>query len=324
VTSTSSSLGRLSRTSLREIWLHEAQNFTPWLAQPENIALLGATLHLGDLEVEATERNVGRFSADIVARDEAGQTVLIENQLEATDHRHLGQLLTYLAGLQVGATVIWIAAEFLDEHRAAIDWLNANTGDRYSFFGVEIELVRINDSLPAPMFNIAAKPNDWSRGVNYVAQKVGTSALNEAQKQYQSYWLSFQRFLLEESSDFRIVKPPIGYWCGFGRARAGISATLRPQDGRLGVETYISQHNSKDVFRKLEEHKAEIEQEFGEPLSWQLLPERKASRVALYRTVQDVFAEQTWPDQHVWMLDKMNRFYAVFQRRLSAIPFGVE
>jgi hypothetical protein len=165
------SLGRLIPVPVREVWTHEANGFTPWLAHSANMALLGETLGLGDLEVETTEQTVGRFSADIVARDDAGAFVLIENQLEPTDHRHLGQVLTYLAGLEGDATVVWIATEFLEEHRAAIDWLNANTNDRFDFFGVEV--LRIGSSSPAPRFNIVAKPNDWSRGVRATARQVG-------------------------------------------------------------------------------------------------------------------------------------------------------
>ena len=153
-------LGRLVSVPVRDVWTHEANNFTPWLAKPENIELLGETLDLGELEIEGTEHDVGRFSADIVARDESGAFVLIENQLEATDHRHLGQILTYLAGLEGDATIVWIATKFLEEHRAAVDWLNTNTNDRFDFFGIEMEVLQIGDSEPAPRFNVIAKPND--------------------------------------------------------------------------------------------------------------------------------------------------------------------
>src|SRR3954462_445915 len=170
-------LSQLVAVPVREIWVHEANGFTPWLAQAKNMALLANALGLGEIEVEATERTVGRFSADIVAREQGGSWVLIENQLEATDHRHLGQLITYLAGLEGEATVVWIATEFAEEHRAAIDWLNNNTSDRFDFFGVEIEVLRIGGSEPAPRFNIVAKPNDWSRGVRSVARHAGDGEL---------------------------------------------------------------------------------------------------------------------------------------------------
>ena len=148
-----SKLGRLERIDLREIWRTEAYDFTPWLAQSENIEILGDALGL-DLEVEAQERNVGPFRADILCKDlDDNSWVLIENQLERTDHNHLGQLLTYGAGLNT-VTIIWIAEKFTDEHRAALDWLNDITDDSFNFFGLEVELWRIGESAPAPKFNI--------------------------------------------------------------------------------------------------------------------------------------------------------------------------
>src|SRR3954454_8795457 len=145
-------LGRLQRVSVRDYWLDEAREFTPWLAQEENIALLGETIDL-ELEVEAQERNVGPFRADILCRDTiTGHFVLIENQLERTDHIHLGQLLTYAAGLEA-VTIVWVARQFTEEHRAALDWLNGITNTTINFFGLEIELWRIGNSDLAPKFN---------------------------------------------------------------------------------------------------------------------------------------------------------------------------
>ena len=146
-------LGRLERVKLREAWSTEAQDFTPWLAREENLAILSETLEV-ELQPEAQEKSVGPFRADILCRnaDDGGTWVLIENQLERTDHLHLGQLLTYAAGLNA-VTICWIAASFTDEHRAALDWLNEITDERFHFFGLEVELWRIGDSEPAPKFN---------------------------------------------------------------------------------------------------------------------------------------------------------------------------
>ena len=161
------SLGRLQRVDLRTIWTSEPVQFTPWLARPENLEILGETLGL-ELELEAQEKEVGSFRADIVCRDiGTGSSVLIENQLEQTDHDHLGKLLTYAAGLQA-VTVVWLAERFRDEHRAALDWLNDITHEESRFFGLEIELWRIGDSPAAPKFNIVSMPNDWSRSVRSV------------------------------------------------------------------------------------------------------------------------------------------------------------
>ncbi len=155
-------LGRLEKiTDLRDVWKTEAQDFTPWLATEGNLALLGDTVGL-DLECEAVEKDVGPFRADILCRETGSNSlVLIENQVERTDHIHLGQLLTYAAGLNT-VTIVWIAKRFTDEHRAAFDWLNEITGDEISFFGLEIELWRIGDSPIAPKFNVVSKPNEWT------------------------------------------------------------------------------------------------------------------------------------------------------------------
>src|SRR5262245_40043571 len=152
-------LGRLESVDLRKIWTSEASDFTPWLARPENIAELANTLDM-DLEVEAQERAVGPFRADILCKDiSTNRWVLIENQLERTDHHHLGQLLTYASGLEA-VTIVWIAARFTEKHRSTLDWLNKITDDRFRFFGLEVELWRIGDSPAAPKFNVVSKPND--------------------------------------------------------------------------------------------------------------------------------------------------------------------
>ena len=155
---TTTEMGRLERVALRDIWTTEAQDFTPWLAQPENLAVLSETLNM-DLETAGQEESVGPFRADILCRDTLDDSwVLIENQLERTDHTHLGQLLTYAAGLQT-VTIVWVAANFTDEHRAALDWLNEITDERFRFFGLEVELWKIGNSPAAPKFNIASRPN---------------------------------------------------------------------------------------------------------------------------------------------------------------------
>jgi len=152
-------LGRLVSVPLQEVWAHEANDFTPWLAEAENLSLLADTLHLGDLQVEGVEVPVGNFFIDILARDIEGSVVVIENQFGPTDHTHLGQLLTYVAGQEGRATVVWVAETIREEHRAAIDWLNASTIEGFKFFAVELQLLRIGNhflphgsrSSPSPM-----------------------------------------------------------------------------------------------------------------------------------------------------------------------------
>ena len=166
---TASALGRLSRVDVREVWLREAVGFTPWLAQEENLQLLAETINM-QLVLEAKEKPVGMFRADIIARDVyTGHPVLIENQLERTDHGHLGQLLTYAAGLKA-MSIVWVSTLFTDEHRAALDWLNEITSSSMAFYGLEMELWQIDDSAIAPKFNLVSKPNMFSKQVSRANQ----------------------------------------------------------------------------------------------------------------------------------------------------------
>lgn len=180
-------LGRLERCELREIWMSEAADFTPWLARPENLVALGEALGLL-LELEAQEKAVGPFRADILCKDvDTDHWVLIENQLERTDHTHLGQLLTYASGLEA-VTIIWVAGRFTEEHRSTLDWLNRITDERFRFFGLEVELWRIGHSPPAPKFNIVSKPNNWSQSVAQAAKAIDDSELSDTRILQRDYW----------------------------------------------------------------------------------------------------------------------------------------
>ena len=166
---TKDKLGTLKKVDLREVWESENSDFTPWLAQEENIEILGEKIGL-DLEVEAQEKNVGKFRADILCKDiNTDNWVLIENQLEKTNHGHLGQLLTYATGLDT-VTIVWIAASFNEEHKATLEWLNKITNENYNFFGLEIELYKIGDSKIAPNFKIICQPDKWSQSISREAK----------------------------------------------------------------------------------------------------------------------------------------------------------
>jgi hypothetical protein len=196
---TKSNLGRLEKVELRGVWTSEARDFTPWLAQEENLALLGEVLEI-ELELESQETNVGPFRADILCKDTAtGHWVLIENQIERTDHNHLGQLLTYAAGLKA-VTIVWISAQFTDEHRAALDWLNEVTNSDVNFFGLEIELWKIGDSAIAPKFNVVSKPNEWFSTISLPPTPTETSQLQL------EFWTQFHDFMKSRESPLRLQK----------------------------------------------------------------------------------------------------------------------
>ncbi len=187
-------LGKLEKVDLRQIWQTEGQDFTPWLAREENLEMLGEVIGM-ELELEAQEKDVGPFRADILCKNtEDGSLVLIENQIERTDHKHLGQLLTYAAGLQ-SVTIVWVAAKFTEEHRAALDWLNEITDKKFRFFGLEVELWKIGNSAAAPKFNVISKPNNWSKTVSDAAKEIENQTTSETKKLQYRYWLELVDYL---------------------------------------------------------------------------------------------------------------------------------
>jgi len=228
-------LGRLEQiTDLREIWKSEAKDFTPWLAEEENLALLGDTIGL-DLELEATEKDVGPFRADILCKEPGtDHWVLVENQIERTDHTHLGQILTYAAGLNA-VTIVWIAREFSDEHRAALDWLNEITGDDISFFGLEVELWRIGDSPIAPKFNLASKPNEWTKGG--AGSTTRASELTPVKQLQLEYWTAFRAYVSANAERVRATKPFPCHWMNFsiGRSYFYMYAFVDTRAPRIGL-----------------------------------------------------------------------------------------
>lgn len=319
-------LGRLERHELRDIWTNEATGFTPWLAQPENLALLGDALGL-TLELEAQERNVGAFRADILCKNvEDDHWVLIENQLERTDHGHLGQLLTYASGLEA-VTIIWIAARFTEEHRSTLDWLNRITDDRFRFFGVEIELLRIGNSAPAPRFNIVAKPNSWSHSVADAARAIEEGGLSDLKIMQRDYWAGLSEVLRRIGGPIKgNKKPQPSYLMGYPTGRSGFrvyAVMLRPEK-RLRAAIYLVGEHAKSNFAVLEKQKAAIEHDLGFPLEWEEQPGQQESRVSCYLDGVDPEDESDWPRQHEWLARHMNDLHRVFATYISTLSAGRE
>ena len=256
-------LKRIEKVEIRNIWEHEGAEFTPWLAKEENIELLGSAIGI-DLVVEAQEKDVGPFRADILCKDEGtGNWVLIENQLEKTDHKHLGQLLTYATGLNA-VTIIWVAAKFNEEHRATLDWLNKITGEEYNFFGIQIEVLKIGESM-APKFDIVSKPNNWSKKVSTAAQKIDTENLSETKIKQLAFWEKLILKIKEkDESPLTIRKPRPQHWHTFasGVSGIGVHAVVNARENRLVAELYIV--DDKSIFDSLEKDKDSIEKDFGE------------------------------------------------------------
>lgn len=314
-------LSRLEAVELREIWDTEAQHFTPWLAEEENLTLLGETLGMKELEIEGTEINVGDFRADILCKNEDGSRVLIENQLEETDHSHLGQILTYAAGLDV-QTVIWIAKTFKDEHRAALDRLNEIAADKgFRFFGVEIRVWQIEDSARAPQFDVVSSPNNWSRTVSQDTQNEMSKNLSETQLQQEKYWTKLRDYMSQSTNQFKFPKPQAAHYLQFniGRSDFGIRTWQRRKNDEIGVSIYITGQNAKAYFHLLMEQREELENEFGDQLEWSEEPERNERRIDLQKNDTDPTDESDWNNQHEWLAEKLHLFDKVFRPRIKAL-----
>lgn len=315
-------LGKLENVNIRSVWPDEARDFTPWLASEANISLLGDDLGM-DLEVHAVEKPVGAYSADILCKDTASDGwVLIENQFGRTDHSHLGQLLTYVGGLNA-ETVIWIAERFTEEHRAALDWLNQMTNEKISFFGLEMEVWRIGTSLPAPKFNIVCKPNDWSK----TAGPRPTGELTESKKLQLDFWTAFRAFIDEQQTPIKGTKPLPQHWMNIALGRSGIKLAAIASLYDSEQETYdshelraeVNSHgrDGQNFYQQLVTQKEEIEREIGEPLVW-YPGTGKQARIYL-RKATKLDERANWPEQHRWLLQSLEKMHRVFAPRVRLL-----
>lgn len=265
-------LGKLTTVPIRSIWKKEPE-FSAWLAEQENISLLGEEIGV-DILAEETEAGVGDFSADILAKEDGGdRLVIIENQYGNTDHDHLGKLITYAAGREA-KVLVWIVEKPRDEHRAAVQWLNNNTGADIGVFLVQIEIYVIGNSDPAPKFTVLESPNDWIKSTR---QNV---SLSERKKEQLVWWTAFIEYAMDQldfKKHFNRRKAQAQHWfdLSVGSAQCHISLTVKKE--LLGTELYIS--DNKDLFNTLVEHKEEIEKELGFKMDWQELPGKKACRI---------------------------------------------
>jgi hypothetical protein len=311
-------LGNLERVSLREAWRHEAGDFTPWLAEAQNLDRLAQALGLSELEVVATEHYVGDFKLDILCTDGDHQ-VIIENQLSETDHKHLGQILAYAAG--VGARkVIWVAESFRPEHVAALRFLNENTTDSLSFFGVQIELWRIGNSPIAPKFEVVVKPDDWARAGREQARAAASASPT---KQLQlKFWAALIERLAKNAPQIRPQKPRPQHWLNnsIGRSGFGLNITANTRDARLGVELWMPGEQAKARFARLAEQRQAIEQQLGFQLDWQELPDAKACRIATWLPDSSIEDEGRWEDYLAWLEQRLVIMDRVLRPFVKALP----
>lgn len=303
-------LGTLKEiTDLRSIWPHEALNFTPWVA--ENVDLLADAVGL-DITVDETESSVGDFNVDIYASETGtDRKIIIENQLEDTDHDHLGKLITYASG-KGADVVIWVVKHAREEHKAAVEWLNNHTDDKIGFFLCEIKLFQIGDSQIAPAFTVVERPNDWTKEIRK------TASANSTQQQRLEYWQAFNDYAFSDANFSRIFnkrKPITDHWMDFsiGSSACHIAVSQIQKRKAVDVELYIN--DDKELFKSLFAHKDEIEKNMEMELEWKELPERKASRILIEKTV-DLDDRATWPEQFDYIMDTCIKMKRAFKRYL--------
>lgn len=301
-------LGRLKEVDIRELWAHEQYNFSNWLAKEENIDLLNDTVGLTLTDIDK-EVYVGSYRCDLVAVDETtGVKIIIENQLDTTDHDHLGKVITYASGLDANV-IIWIVKDAREEHKSAIEWLNNNMAKEISFFLLEIKAYKIGDSLPAPMFNVVEKPNDFIKS----NKSTKDGDLSKAQAERLNFWLEFNRVITESGKPFNVRKATTDHWynVAIGTSEAHISITLVNKDGSIGVELYV--RDNKDLFDHLFEYKDEIESKLGFSMHWERLDDKKASRIKSYIPGLNFNKQGNYPELMNQVIERVVKIRDVFK-----------
>ena len=301
-------LSRLKKVPLRDIWKHEALDFTNWLALSENLALLGEELDIDFVSAE-TERGVGSFSVDILAEDSNGKRIIIENQFGNTDHDHLGKLITYASGLQA-ENIIWVVEKVREEHEQAINWLNEHTNEDANFFLIEIKAMQIGDSLPAPQFNIVCKPNGWAK----IVRQAGTTAhITDLKLSQQAFWSYLKEYGEQHPSrainSWQKALPQHWYNISIGSSKANVVATVNSKKQYVGIELNI--YSEKSIFHKIYEDKAKLEEHLGKAVQWMELPDKKTSRILI--THEGNFLDENTRDELVaWLYDNTQTFAKTF------------
>ena len=267
--------GSLQEVDVRKLWKHEQYDFSEWLSKEDNLELLGDILGLSLIDVDK-EVYVGAYRCDLVAKDEAtGIKVIIENQLEASNHDHLGKIITYASGLDA-KVVVWIVTHAREEHRSAIDWLNNNTSEDLNFFLIEIHAFTIGDSLPAPKFEVIEQPNNF---IKYTKSINGSGEISKSQAECMLFWNELNSVLEAKNYPFSKAKASTDHWrnVAIGTSDAVVSINLVNKDSSIVVDLYI--YNNKGLFDKLYALKDNIEEELGFVLDWQRMDNKKASRI---------------------------------------------
>lgn len=272
-------LGEIKKVQLRKLWKNEAYDFTPWLSG--NLERLGEALGL-ELEFEGREVPVGPYSADILAKDTGtDKFVVIENQLEKTNHDHLGKCITYASVLDASA-VIWVASKFTEEHKKAMDWLNDHTSDEIAFYGVIIELWQIDNSKPAIKFNVVSTPNTI---VRQAIKRKEQGELSDTRKRQFAFWTAFREklSLTGEIRSLQTARPQYWFDVALGKSGIHLSNTFNTDRDEIGVRIYINNKKAEEWLPYFESRKKVIELRIGEVLEWNPNPDNRDKVITLTR-----------------------------------------
>jgi hypothetical protein len=243
--------------------------------------------------------------------------VVIENQLEKTNHDHLGKILTYASGLDA-PVMIWIAREFSEEHRRALDFINEKASPELQCYGIEIQLWRIGSSLPAPQFKVISSPNEYT---SEIKADTTSNELTETKALYLDLWNGFKDYCNQKGTILKIRKPRPQHWFSIsvGRSKFQISLTASLQNRRVGCEIYMRGRNAKTAFKLLEGKKEQIETVTG-PLDWQELPTKQDCRIVLFKHDVDLRNRILWPDAYAWYKENGEKLYKAFSPVIRSLP----
>ena len=307
----SNTLGSLKKVNLREFWTHEALDFTQWLGKVENIQLLSDEIGISLVNVRPEEA-IGRYNVDLVAMDEDSERkVIIENQLEYTDHKHLGQIITYASGYNA-SIIIWIVKEVREEHQKAMEWLNNNTSSDLSFFLIRMELWQIGDSPYAPKFHILVEPNDWAKAIQQ--RNIPTNELTDTKLSQLEFWQQFIAYGKTNNTSLRLGrKARAQHWynISFGTSEAHLSLTINTRENTVAASVYIPK--SPELYKHFFENKEQIEESMGFQLDWQELEGRLASRITIGK-IGDIANEKEWESYFKWLQEKAEKLASTFSK----------
>ena len=298
------SVQKINKVPLREIWKKEDKDFTRWLE--DHIDYLSDVLGF-NISIISREEKVGPFRVDLFCEDDDGHKVIIENQLEPTDHSHLGQIMTYLANLEA-KTAIWITSKPVEEHIKAIAWLNENAPDDIAFYIIKLETIRIGDNpTAAPLFTIVEGPTD-------TIKEIGKEKKTYAERHHlrKEFWTELLNKAKEKTKLHANVSPCIYTWVGAGAGHAGIGYNYVIANNASSVEVYLDRGKdfpniNKERFDELFKYKDKIEEVFGDKLSWERLNNRRASRIAFRINNSGLKDRDKWPELQDKMIDSMIR-----------------